>query len=926
MQFFQINLEALQTKNPHLAQRLQSIDEVKDFEIFMDENDVKTLNFVHAKHFIPLYGASPAQTIQKQIEEFQKFAKYPYLYFYGLGNGVFLKHLLQNPLCKRVVAVEPELELLYVVLHMVDFKEELLEGRLVLLGFDEVTFPNARALFNLYQEQKYAKIYDLHIMSEYYTNLFGEHIQECNRRFIEGLYHAVNGAGNDAKDALVGLEHHIINLPKLFQTPPLIDLLNKLNTTDTAVLVSTGPSLTKQLPLLKEIAPYVRIIAVDASFPILYKAGIKPDVVVSMERVKESARFFQQVPLDGYEDVVIALSSLQHKEVIDAIKGGTLQISLRPLGYMMVSGPKEWGYMGIGTSAANMGFELIFYSKFKNCILIGQDLAYSDEGTSHAHGHVFGVKNVQTKETDVWTLGWGGEKNVRTNHNWTMFRNFFEKDLADIKDAMLTVNATEGGARIFGAHELSFAQAVQAYVKSTKQKEPLKLTDMPREKHEQIERAAWAKIEEITAYVKALLEETKELFLDVASASEKGEELLGMQELQELILRIERLKEKHQEEIFEQVLWHIAQSMLLAQEIDIAPVEVYFCEDETVEKERLYHLVHRYKSWLFSFAGIMDAILKTILHAKAITRYEKVKDIDVFIDNQKIDTLACLSLSAQKGRVFNGEVRGILYDVPDAYQGQIEHVVFKDAKSGEILPEAFVSVIRRDDAKYNELSFMKSLEEPIDEEVIKDLYCPNAIGFLATEENLEDEEFVGYIKELMIDFPMYHFKALIFNDQMKADVLNIFENKCMQICVINSVADMIENIEVYVSNNERNRQDTEVLYYLRKVSTDVLCMGLYLNQQSVTIEEQEKNNTEYFSKFFDNLEYLGFTKEDKAKYGESFHAIWYKKASETYNVPIDFDPKQSMVKAYLTWNLKLGFNNHEFFKYALDFAKKYARL
>ncbi|MBU0529157.1 DUF115 domain-containing protein, partial [bacterium] len=50
------------------------------------------------------------------------------------------------------------------------------------------------------------------------------------------------------------------------------------------------------------MAPFVRIIAVDASFPVLYQAGIKPDVVVSMERVKESARFFQQVPREAYED------------------------------------------------------------------------------------------------------------------------------------------------------------------------------------------------------------------------------------------------------------------------------------------------------------------------------------------------------------------------------------------------------------------------------------------------------------------------------------------------------------------------------------------------------------------------------------------------------------------------------------------------
>lgn len=60
---------------------------------------------------------------------------------------------------------------------------------------------------------------------------------------------------------------------------------------DTAIIVSTGPSLDKQLNTLKKFAPYVSIISVDASYPILARHDIKPDYVMSIERIEPTSSF-----------------------------------------------------------------------------------------------------------------------------------------------------------------------------------------------------------------------------------------------------------------------------------------------------------------------------------------------------------------------------------------------------------------------------------------------------------------------------------------------------------------------------------------------------------------------------------------------------------------------------------------------------------
>ncbi|MEE6616748.1 6-hydroxymethylpterin diphosphokinase MptE-like protein, partial [Campylobacter coli] len=81
-------------------------------------------------------------------------------------------------------------------------------------------------------------------------------------------------------DALQGIEQFVYNLPQMITHPSYKELLSKRKgISDTAIIVSTGPSLTKQLPLLKKYASKATIFCADSSYPILAKHGIKPDYV-----------------------------------------------------------------------------------------------------------------------------------------------------------------------------------------------------------------------------------------------------------------------------------------------------------------------------------------------------------------------------------------------------------------------------------------------------------------------------------------------------------------------------------------------------------------------------------------------------------------------------------------------------------------------
>lgn len=155
------------------------------------------------------------------------------------------------------------------------------------------------------------------------------------------------------------------------------------------------------------------------------------------------------------------------------------------------------------------------------------------------------------------------------------------------------------------------------------------------------------------------------------------------------------------------------------------------------------------------------------------------------------DFLAC---PETKTKLFKN--KNFYYSAESFYSYPIlENIICLNSEN-KILSTKLENFIKLDKThpRYNEQMFLKSLEEPMDEK-IKDIYCPNCIGFLATEENLEDEEFVGYIKELMRRFPDVEFKGFCFS---KKQILKI-KNLDIQIVHIISYTEIIKNISIFIT-------------------------------------------------------------------------------------------------------------------------------
>ncbi|AXL29235.1 motility associated factor glycosyltransferase family protein [Campylobacter jejuni] len=462
------NTQALFEVDQILAYKLRALEK-NDFKILQNESGINLI-----KDDIMLYK-NPEQELLENLTLFQnKYKKYPVLFFYGFGNGMFYKALCENKNHKHIIVFEDELEILALALHLFDFSKELKNEKLILFHTPNITTAQLTTLFMYEYIQKSVKIFNLFVHSDFYLKFYAHQIQELNKKLIENIRFIVLAKGNDPYDSIIGIKHMLNNLPKLLNHGIFQNFLKeRKQKIKNAIIVSTGPSLIKQLPLLKKYANKATIFCADSAYPILAKHDIKPDYVCMLERDDIVSKCFDNDFKEFDKGILFILASVVHKEVIEFLERNNREYMLahRPLHFAVSLNLKEFGYIGVGASVANMAYELAASLRHENIILIGQDLAYAEDGSSHPREHIYGNEGEKIRG-EVYTLAYGGEKQVRTQLTWNLFRQAFEKDIFWAKEKLKinTYNCTEGGARIEGTIERPFKEVCETLLKEDLEK------------------------------------------------------------------------------------------------------------------------------------------------------------------------------------------------------------------------------------------------------------------------------------------------------------------------------------------------------------------------------------------------------------------------------------------------------------------------
>ncbi|EGT3050757.1 motility associated factor glycosyltransferase family protein [Campylobacter jejuni] len=571
-ELFNKNIEAL--SNILLKESLKQIQSSK-FELILgkDNLDINLKDNSGGGYNENLLYQDPIKELQTMLNTYNdKYLLYPVLYFYGFGNGVLFKALLQNKNHQHIVVFEKDIEIIWIMFHILDFSSELQSARLMILENDKLQAQDYTELCSSKPFFQFSRIYFLELMSHYYER-FHEDVLELNKKLAENFKNSIVSHGNDPLDALQGIEQFVYNLPQMITHPSYKELLSKRkNLSDTAIIVSTGPSLTKQLPLLKKYASKATIFCADSSYPILAKHNIKPDYVCMLERTELTAEFFNHDFGEFDKDVLFICAGVVHPKAIEYLKGRNRKYLIIPryLYFPIYIKLKYFDFLYNTPSVAHMACYLSLHLNHKNIIFIGQDLAYAENGNSHPDDYQNSANYESQMYEHILTEAYGGKKEIKTHEVWIFFKQILEAMI--IKYHITTYNCTEGGARIEGTIEKPFLWACENLLDKDLNKPFEKLEPLSLNKQNEFLLKAYYKvyqsIKHCRDFSKILSNDFEKIQSVYLSLNEKEEYLnLAIEKIDEFKNKLEDIKQM-------QDLYEILQPLRTQFELNLARIYV----------------------------------------------------------------------------------------------------------------------------------------------------------------------------------------------------------------------------------------------------------------------------------------------------------------------------------------------------------------
>ncbi len=277
------------------------------------------------------------------------------------------------------------------------------------------------------------------------------------------------------------VENIFRNLHKTFKATPVKNLFGEFKGIP-GIIVSAGPSLRKNVTVLRELRDRAVIVAVDTSFKVLIRSGIVPHIVMTIDAQKHSLKHFLGTAHNG---ALLLADLVSYPRVTDYYQGpvafsttakyysdstGGTAREATPVMDWIEKYMKSPGDIQSGGSVATSALDLLLNMGCRPIILAGQDLAYTGReihcsGTHHNDDWMpltTRFLNLDTinqrvirKRKIKYVEAYGGNGEVVSDYVFDLYRGWFEDSALRI--GIPLINATEGGARILDTVERSLS-------------------------------------------------------------------------------------------------------------------------------------------------------------------------------------------------------------------------------------------------------------------------------------------------------------------------------------------------------------------------------------------------------------------------------------------------------------------------------------
>lgn len=376
---------------------------------------------------------------------------------FGIGNGYALEYIIKNyENLYDIIVIEPSMQIFKAYLENHDFtnffknksKKNL---NITFIVNKKEEFVVETLYFKMLESKKPSLVFHISYVSVFYS-----YYNRMTTDLAKLLKVKTGDIVTFAGQWQLWLMNSIKNL-KVKNSIPIESILDIFKG-KTAVIVSAGPSLNKNIHLIEKLKEKSIIFAVGSAIKILDSRGIVPHFRVAIDGTLAEKKVFKDI--DTSTCPLIFANPLYY-EILPKYNGHKFRFILESeyLGkYIYRKANIPFQEFFSGASVANGTLNFLCKVGFSRIIFMGQDLSYTEEGL-----HAKGVNS--QKEDKEWTK----------KQNYTIVKNIYGEKVYSIgsylqmkytMEATINrypkiefLNATEGGLGIDGALNIT-AQGV----------------------------------------------------------------------------------------------------------------------------------------------------------------------------------------------------------------------------------------------------------------------------------------------------------------------------------------------------------------------------------------------------------------------------------------------------------------------------------
>lgn len=467
---YEKNMEALKKKYPVWAEIIRTntrkqrnfqvdIDHSYAGESIMKVSDHGRVYYLNGKY-------APSAVAERWLEKQGGIDAFATIIIVGISNGVHIKKIMDSvPKTVNIMVYEPSYEIFRRAMEEVDlsflFQQDIPVGIVVpaINGFETEKY--LHFLIN-YDNMLSLKVF----LSGNYTKLFPKETEEFVK-LLGGYIKRLRFTWNTVvryTDVSAGNRFH--NLHYLYEGYSASELYHMLPEGVPVIVVSAGPSLSKNIKDLKAAQGKACIIATDTAMKPLLNAGIMPDLFMIVDGLK-LAELFEHKDISKIGMVTMTGVS---REPMDIHKGkkffydsdSAFETELVQAVDNMKERKVYLPSFPTGGSVATSAYSFGIYLGAKTIILVGQDLALTGNKVHVDGAFKNEVCDIDMKSGNFLEVEAVGGGTVVTRHDFKNYLDWFEKAIRDWRHIQ-AVDATEGGALIHGAKIMTLKNAIKRY-------------------------------------------------------------------------------------------------------------------------------------------------------------------------------------------------------------------------------------------------------------------------------------------------------------------------------------------------------------------------------------------------------------------------------------------------------------------------------